>query len=115
MNTYPVKNCHFCDHIMLYTRYENGESYVYCNNNTSCMGFTYSCNDNNIKVKTFTISDDSVLQLRVYVEDDITTNFILTHSETIRNLIKIEPSIILNKEKSIKLLAKIRKAVLLLD
>lgn len=115
MNTYPVTNCHFCNKIMLYTRYENGETYVHCNNDTSCMGFTYSCKKN-VEVKTFTISDASGLQFRLYLENGITaTNSIFTKSDIIHNLVKVEPNIILDKEQSVKLLSKIRKTVLLLD
>jgi len=55
---------------MLYSRYSDydKEVYTYCNSDTSCMGFNYY-NDKVIKIKRFTISDDT-LHFRLNSKDN---------------------------------------------
>ncbi len=61
---YPITHCHFCDHLMLYTRYEMGGNYIYCNSDKSCMGMIYTVDNNSIKVKEFTIRDMNLLYFK---------------------------------------------------
>lgn len=127
---YPVKHCHFCNQIMMYNRYTNGDHYVYCNSSTtlSCMGFTYCTIGEKVKIKEFTISDTDILSFRTFLKKG--TDGIEAYSNTVlvqqldaepktvkmlENLLYADPNTILNKEHSVKLLDKLRKTILLLD
>lgn len=121
---YPVRYCYFCDNLMFYNRYENGEHYAYCNHplHASCMGFSYRIVDSAVKIKEFTISHTDILYYTVKSDKDsdgTKTKLLVANPEgepnSIVNLFKTDLQAILNKEASVKLLEKIRKAVLLLD
>jgi hypothetical protein len=127
---YPVKHCHFCNQIMMYNRYTNGDHYVYCNSSTnlSCMGFTYCTIDDKIKIKEFTISDTDILSFRNFMKkaadgSESYSNTVLVQQidaspqtvKVLENLLYTDPDTILSKIHSLKLLDKVKKAILLVD
>lgn len=122
---YPVSYCHFCDQLMCYNRYENGDSFVYCNNSiSSCMGFTYARKDDNVIVKDFSIAGTDIIYFRVFSQlqqdgTELLRTSLLLHDgdkyRRVEDLMKVTLDTILNKEESLKLLKTVNKQIMLLD
>jgi hypothetical protein len=121
---YPVRYCHFCDQIMIYNRYTNGDHYAYCNDSaySSCMAFMYNVCDNKIKIKEFTLAHTDILYFKVRAgkdAEDSSSHLLICNPEadphSIKNLIKADAQIVLNKDSSLRLLERIRKSIILLD
>jgi hypothetical protein len=120
---YPVRYCHFCDYIMFYNRYENGEHYAHCNNHAhhSCMGFSYRVVGTGVQVKEFTLAHTDILYFKARTEKtgEIKTSLLVAdHDGTPQpaaSLIQVDLQVILNKKDTRNLLEKIRKTILLLD
>lgn len=118
---YPIKRCHFCDQIMLYNRYEMGGNYIYCNNDKSCMGMIYTIDDDKIKIKEFTIGDMTLLYFKVFstlTDNQCKNTLLIRHDDgphEVKDIFEVDINTILDKEKSLKLLKKIHKTILLSD
>lgn len=120
---YPVRYCHFCNNIMFYNRYSNGEHYAYCNSpaHLGCMGFSYSKKNDFIDIKQFTVSDTEVLYFKVFRESTTSYSSSLLMRQAdgaprrIDNLLDVDINTILDKDNSIKLLKSIHKTMLLLE
>lgn len=119
---YPIEHCHYCNSIMMYSRYDNGTGYAYCNAPTQsgCMSLTYLICDNKINVREFTVSDNNwsvtykynaphVCCMPISAERWYQTSAIAIEVNAL--LETIDPNIILDKAKSLHLLHDIRRIV----
>lgn len=110
----PINHCHFCSHIMLYHKSTAG----YCGNTgtlSSCMSFSYRFVDeeNPIEVLEFAIAAISGIYYRHFLNNR--GAFLQENTGNYRHIIMpISPSIILDKEKTLKFAKDLEKLSLLL-
>lgn len=124
ISPYPLMYCHFCDSLILYNYYDNGIHHAYCNNkHSSCMHFIYSAVNGKVDIHEFAISDNICsfhniskkhLQGQTSYTNRLTYKTANKEFKSVENFLEVDSSTILNRDKSIALLDKIQKSLLLL-